>query len=106
MALLFFPVEETPFDPGGGPPGFPSQVPTGPLASMEEVPMDPRWRSTWTPAGGSPSPTGHPGGSSSGPSNDLRFQGPPRHLFTWQSSSALDQSMVDMNRSVMQLFTA
>ena len=65
--------------PGGGPPGPPS--------------------------GGLPAPPGPPGGGSSGPPDDSRSQDPPGQSFMWQSSSTLDESIVDMNQSVMQLLT-
>ena len=49
---------------------------------------------------------GLPGGGSSGPPGDSGSQGPPRQSFMWQSGSALDQIIADMNRSIMQLLTA
>ena len=52
---------------------------------------------------GTPGPPGPPGGGSSGPPGDLGPQGPPRWSFMWQSGSAIDQSIADMNRSVMWL---
>ena len=56
-----------------------------------------------SPSGGPQGSSGPPGGGSLGPPGDLGSQGPPRQLFIWQSGSALDQIIVDMNRSVMQL---
>ena len=62
--------------------------------------------SAWIPGGGPPGPPGPSGGGSSGPPGDLGSQGPARLSFIWQSGSALDQSIADMNRSVMQLLNA
>ena len=61
---------------------------------------------TGTPSGGSPSPAGPPGGGSLGLPGDLESQDPPRQVFIWQGGSALDQSIVNLNRYVMQLLTA
>ena len=59
-----------------------------------------------SPNGDPPVPHGPPGGGSLGPPGDSGSQDPPRQSFMWQSGSALGQSIVDMNRSLMQLFAA
>ena len=71
-----------------GQPGPPSEDAPGPPGS---------------PNGGPPGPLGPPGGGSSGPTDD---SGPTQLSFIWQSGSALDQSIADMNWSVIQLLTA
>ena len=81
----------TPSFPGRGPPRPPGGGPSGVPGSL---------------SGGPPDPPGPPGGGSSCPSGDSGSQGPPRQSFMWQSGLALDQSIVDMDRSVMQLLTA
>ena len=80
---------------GGGLPGLSGLCSGGPRPS--------RRRSSWTPWWRSPSP---PGGSPSGPPGDSIPQGPPRQSFIWQNGLTLDQSIADMNKSVMQLGTA
>ena len=51
-------------------------------------------------------PPDPPGGVSPGPPGDSGSEGPAGQSFMWESGSALDQSISDMNRSVMQLLTA
>ena len=90
-------VPRPPGFPGGGPPGPPglSGLPGGgPLGPPGSASGDP------------PGPPGSPGGGSSCPSGDSGSQGSPGQSFMWQSGSTLDQSIEDMNRSVIQLLTA
>ena len=73
-------------------PGPPGGGPSGPPRS---------------PNGGPPGPPGPPrGGISRSPLVTRDLKGPPKQSFIWQSGSTLDQSIVDMNWSVMQLLTA
>ena len=51
-------------------------------------------------------PPGTPGGGTSDPPSDLGSQVLPGQSFMWQRYSTLDQSIADMNQSVMQLLTA
>ena len=60
------------------------------------------WISWWRSLG----PPGPPGGGPLGPPGDAGPQGPARQSFIWQSGLALNQSIADMNRSVVQLLTA
>ena len=87
------------------------------LVVIPPVPWYPRkgspW-SAWTPAGGllglsvslGGGLLGPPGGGSSDYPGDSGFQGPPRQLVMWQNGPTLDESIADMNRSLMQLLTA
>ena len=82
---------DLPVSPGGGLPGSLGWGYFGPPGSLSGSllgPLDP-------PEGGS---LGTPGDSGS--------QDPPRHSFIWQSGLTLDQSIADMNTSVMQLLAA
>ena len=83
------------------PPGF--------LGEVLLVCLDPWWTSLWStlaPWWRSPGPSDPPGGVSPGSPGDSGSQGPAGQSFMWESGSALDQSISDMNRSVMQLLTA
>ena len=92
----------TPYDQGGGLLGFlgrgPPSLPGPPGGGLPGPPGSTN--------GGLPGPPGPPGGGSLGPSGDSGSQCSSRQSFMWQSGSALDQSIADMNRSIMQLLTA
>ena len=100
LVSLSSPVED-PIMNQDGTPGFPGRgfpVPPGPPGGHPQS----TWIS-WSGLQGQPGPLGC---GSSGPPGDLGSQGSPGQSFVWLSGSAQDQSIEDMNRSVMQLLAS